>query len=598
MSQLIHTFDSFSKEGFFLLDRNSDRVRPIQNSERITREVVLMLFPQNEELTAFSYRNMNSLLNQLRKRDISVVVKNLKAKEVSSSIRTINELAKKIFPTIIGEIVCGHGTVRDIQLGEKLTAIKLRGAFKPFDQDSFFVTFMSCSTGEYFAREVSRSYTNITFFAPLFNIVGDNVIFHKNKFFFTTIKVGVLVTENIRNTLDKYTTSYRKGRRWILSLPTSLSQKILDASEEEALTYLSGKKNKDFFKTDSIGLNPVHDAVTRGYVQVLKSILSRLSEADRKKILHMPGLLGLTPLMIAIQSNKPRVIHFLLEQESIIDLTTPNDMGNTALHLAVEKGYLDIVEMLLRKKPELLDIVGYNGWTPLQTAVFNGQKEIVDFLLNSSYAMHLQHKDVDGNTALHLDAREGHLKIFEMLLRKKPELLDIVGDNGWTPLQTAVFYEQKELVDFLLNSSYAVDLQHKDFYENTVLHLAVEGGSLDIVEMLLRKMPELLHVQGFNGRTPLQTAVFYGMKEIVDFLLNASFEMDLQHKDFDGNTALHLAIEKGRLDIVEMLLGKMPELLDILGYHGRTPLQTAVFYGQKKIVHFLSTPSKSCCIIL
>ena len=63
------------------------------------------------------------------------------------------------------------------------------------------------------------------------------------------------------------------------------------------------------------------------------------------------------------------------------DVNEQNEYGYTALMLACQKGYKDIVELLLQNKANVNFLNPKNSWTSLITASSKGYADIVKLLL-------------------------------------------------------------------------------------------------------------------------------------------------------------------------------------------------------------------------
>ena len=128
------------------------------------------------------------------------------------------------------------------------------------------------------------------------------------------------------------------------------------------------------------------------------------------------------------------------------------------------------------------------------------------------------------------------------------------GHGGWYPLHYAAKFGRGNIVDLLLSRcSCEPHLQTKD-KRYTALHIASQHCQLDVVEVLLKYMP--------NGDPPKQ--------------------------DREGNTPLHTACKSGSLDIVNRLTRKYSSnSLQQLNQDGATPLGIAVLAKQASIARFL-----------
>ncbi len=112
---------------------------------------------------------------------------------------------------------------------------------------------------------------------------------------------------------------------------------------------------------------------------------------------------------------------------------------------------------------------------------------------------------------------------------------------------------------------------------------AIKNGQLDILRDLLEKEPEML-----TWMTPfgswLHVAAAHGHIEIVEFLINAGIDVNVQGGTFSTN-ALERAASKGYLDIVEYLINHNVEI-DI-SEPDRNPLFAAIYGGHFDIVKLL-----------
>lgn len=104
----------------------------------------------------------------------------------------------------------------------------------------------------------------------------------------------------------------------------------------------------------------------------------------------------------------------------------------TAIYIAVEKGNVAIVKMLLNANPDL-EITSKDGDTPLLKAVKSRHAEIVQLLLDKKAKVYALDKNRD--TCLHIAMRARAKAIVEILLRnpKHGQLLYRPNRDGETP---------------------------------------------------------------------------------------------------------------------------------------------------------------------
>ena len=129
-----------------------------------------------------------------------------------------------------------------------------------------------------------------------------------------------------------------------------------------------------------------------------------------------------------------------------------------------------------------------------------------------------------------------HLAVAEYLLQNGA---DIHLDNkyGYTPLMQAVMRNDANMVSMLLDKGAKID--QKNFYtELTSLMMAVDNGSMELVELLLARQANL-NLQDGRGRSALMHATAARLPKIAERLIQAGADTTL--KDKQGRTADDLA---------------------------------------------------------
>lgn len=210
------------------------------------------------------------------------------------------------------------------------------------------------------------------------------------------------------------------------------------------------KAGAKLFFPEQITSNPMVKAVTRlpkdatereHQLQVLRMLLDAggdVNSVDDK---------GRTPLMMAAETNNAEIVDLLLKNKA--DPNIKNQDGNTALHVAAQKGNHSIIQVLLLQGKTDPHILNKTDRTPLQVAVQNKQIDVVKIILNNvsnspakeadstvalmlaaeaGYApmitpllasgLNVNTKDIDGNTPLMLASKNGHISVVVALLRE------------------------------------------------------------------------------------------------------------------------------------------------------------------------------------
>ncbi|PQP98807.1 hypothetical protein Pyn_35571 [Prunus yedoensis var. nudiflora] len=127
------------------------------------------------------------------------------------------------------------------------------------------------------------------------------------------------------------------------------------------------------------------------------------------------------------------------------------------------------------------------GWTPLHYAALKGNLEATELLLlgkhdgSASYML-----DKSGMSALHVAAFAGHEEVMEKLIRRHPDICDLVNHKGQTALHIAVLAGQETVVKYILKEPNLAGIIHeKDQDGNTALHLAAINQDYKIMKLLV-----------------------------------------------------------------------------------------------------------------
>ncbi|XP_048239007.1 uncharacterized protein LOC124117623 [Haliotis rufescens] len=416
---------------------------------------------------------------------------------------------------------------------------------------------------------------------------------------------------NIRGNMGRtpVMNSARKGKKDVFEFLVSKGADItLNDDDNDNILHLAcrgGNKplveyllpKTDINKRGNNGRTPVMNAAWRGKKGVFDFLVSKgaditMTDDDNDNILHLAcrggkkplveyllpktdinkrGNMGRTPVMNAAWRGKKDVFDFLVSKGA--DMTLTDDCNDSILHLACEGGNKPLVEYLLPKTD--INIRGNMGRTPVMTAAWRGKKGVFDFLVSKGADITLT--DDDNDNILHLACRGGKKPLVEYLLPKTD--INKRGNMGRTPVMNAAWRGKKDVFDFLVSKG--ADMTLTDDCNDSILHLACEGGNKPLVEYLLPKTD--INKRGNMGWTPVMNAAWRGKKDVFDFLVSKGADMTLT--DDCNDSILHLACEGGNKPLVEYLLPKTD--INKRGNMGRTPVMNAAWKGKKDVFDFL-----------
>lgn len=117
----------------------------------------------------------------------------------------------------------------------------------------------------------------------------------------------------------------------------------------------------------------------------------------------------------------------------------------TLLHYAVELNNYDVVSFLVHKNILLSQKGGEFYGTALQEAIYYGYPRIANFLIEQDTPVNIS--DTNGNTALHLAAKNGDLDIIRTLLSYGADkhMLNNSGDIAYNLIPTLIWDNTDEI---------------------------------------------------------------------------------------------------------------------------------------------------------
>lgn len=226
---------------------------------------------------------------------------------------------------------------------------------------------------------------------------------------------------------------------------------------------------------------------------------------------------------------------------------------------ACQTGNLEQVRAFLRQGFDLEQRDGARtGRTPLYVACKFGRLDIVRVLIHRGADVNVQTAD-ERSTPLHIATKRGHTNVVRELLKNNANvtLRNVVG---FTPLHFACcFGGNLEIFKALIDHGNRINLNDKDNFGQTCLHLASASSKVTIVKELINlkvninetnnKNETALHLiargcEGWRFNEP-QSRLRY--KEILELLLNHGIDTSIRNNE--GRLAKELTT---REDCIEL----------------------------------------------
>ncbi len=414
----------------------------------------------------------------------------------------------------------------------------------------------------------------------------------------------------------------------------------VEAKKHDAANMLLKANHAVLFQLDSNNASVLGLAITNNMIVLALDAISamekhataNLMQHDLLRILNAVSTTSYrTLLQSAVAKQQGQVVEKLLELGP--DLEVRDNIGMTALDVAISLGNLELVQTLLaarardrvkRLSPERDNNIASHDKSRQRTSMYSsslyraasaGDYGMVDLLLSNDFDVNEECGQF--NTALVAATYSGSKGLVELLLARGADPM-LPGGSFPTALATACMIGSTPILTLLIETDKRAALV-RDTQGRNALHFAMQNGFWSAFAMLLDVAKDLHQEEGKEqkggqregepkddneerlrglfgtaldrdkqGRTLMHYAASWGDRRIVLNLLeqpDLNAKADITTADIDGWTPLHWAcrIEEGT-DTVELLLelGADPGAetkdgwtpLNISEYHGAT--QTGV----------------------
>ncbi|XP_067887441.1 transient receptor potential cation channel, subfamily N, member 1 isoform X5 [Heterodontus francisci] len=364
---------------------------------------------------------------------------------------------------------------------------------------------------------------------------------------------------------------------------------------DTALAFL--KKGVPLHMPNKSGAVCLHAAARRGHTAVVKALLQKGAHVDAKtKDCY-------TALHIAVQHCKPMVVQTLLGFGAQVQLKG-GKAQETPLHIAARvKDGEKVAEMLLKSGADV-NAEQENGETAMHVAARHGNLKMIQALIEEGGDLTWQSKD--GENPLHIAVRHCHINVVEEILnyltneRGHIEAVACVNQEnkeGETSLHLAaeikkdmIHFQQEDtrLVKILMEYEADITATTKLTHE-TPLHYCAHVGNADVLLEIVKyissnRIQQAINKQSKNGCSPLLLAAERGHTEMVKILLLNHARVDVF--DEHGKAGLHLAAENGHDQISDILLWHKA-FVNAKTKLGLTPLHLGAQNGYNRLVKLL-----------
>lgn len=254
----------------------------------------------------------------------------------------------------------------------------------------------------------------------------------------------------------------------------------------------------------------LHYAVTGSAMDVIQYLLSldiNVNMADQH---------GETPIFDCARKGKVQIAKLLISK--FANINVENRVGELPIHLSAFKGNLDMIKLLVQSGAYLNKATSEDKY-PVHYAIGGGQHEVIDYILKQSKQNYYL-KDTYGDTLLHHATKTNNVMMIDALLNQNlnpnalndqfetpifnavrfgsvetirlllasDAYLDIKNRRYESPVDTALIYDKKEILDYL--SDYMMSPKYERLKEKQALSIAVlNRDHTNLRKLIERRVP-------------------------------------------------------------------------------------------------------------
>ncbi|KAI9709405.1 MAG: hypothetical protein M1812_007682 [Candelaria pacifica] len=345
-----------------------------------------------------------------------------------------------------------------------------------------------------------------------------------------------------------------------------------------------------------VGRSALRCAAERNHVATIEAIMRGEYGANP----NLKDRDGGTAILRAVNRGAKNAVEALMRYVDDVDLQCVDEDGQSLLHGASKNGYKEIVELLLQSghNPDVRDKVDR---TPLHLACQKGSLEVVTALLEdtptsltgsgSPVTADITLKDKFGRTPTRVAWEYGHTDIVDALsktaVNRYKNKQESIPDDEKLPIWAMATQGLTKLITEAIKTR-PDDLTIKEPFSNdTALHCAIIGDRFAVLNPLLETKKIPINARNKSERTPLIAASLLGDLTAIKTLLQHGADPDLKDRwddealalaqsnnhfsvmielveagaaidaqKIDMATLFFVAVEAGKIDAVQKLLDK------------------------------------------
>jgi ankyrin repeat protein len=255
--------------------------------------------------------------------------------------------------------------------------------------------------------------------------------------------------------------------------------------------------------------------------------LKKMKKIINKVDIEEVNELGCTALSIALRYSREDVVHFLLDHKANINYVIPQ-FNWSMLRLALKYQTISVVEKILEKvDTKYLEMKDFNNWYPIHHLTNRPEREfgrVIKWFVDMGVNLEVQ-TDADAKP-IHYVCQNHDIEIINMFIDLGVDMQCVCAEN-WTPLHFLCDRTDTYICIKKILETKNINLEVKTDVDCTILHHACRKSEFNIIKLLVEAKANI-NAKNNEGWTALHYACCYQNKNIIELLINNGANMNLK----------------------------------------------------------------------
>ena len=281
------------------------------------------------------------------------------------------------------------------------------------------------------------------------------------------------------------------------------------------------------------------------------------------------------------EGHNPLSLHYILRGDKLDELRNLAAHPNFDVNTPVRSSIFEPSAILFDDPPMVCYAAFYGAVKCCQFLILEGAdltktdargRTLAQFAVAGGHIKSVRVVDsynCDFTDTIECAAEYHHSEILQWLHQNKANS----GPRSGLMIHTAAYSNNVKHVMYCLSHGVNVNLPNEN--NKTPLHIAAEGGFLDVLNLLLSQPDIDVNASDLCSQTPLHLAAVFGRTFSVRLLLSHP-KINVNCRDKWGKTPLHWAASRGHADVIVELLRMDGINVNVRDKRGDTPLQHVI----------------------